>query len=36
VGKNLPTARSERIQVQLVETDGVDGILLVDAPEEAS
>jgi pyrimidine operon attenuation protein / uracil phosphoribosyltransferase len=36
VGKNLPTARSERIQVQLVETDGVDGILLVDAPEERS
>jgi pyrimidine operon attenuation protein/uracil phosphoribosyltransferase len=36
VGKNLPTARSERIQVQLVETDGVDGILLVDAPEEKS
>jgi pyrimidine operon attenuation protein/uracil phosphoribosyltransferase len=34
VGKNLPTARSERIQVQLVETDGVDQILLVDAPEE--
>ena len=36
VGKNLPTARSERIQVQLVETDGVDQILLVDAPEEGS
>jgi pyrimidine operon attenuation protein/uracil phosphoribosyltransferase len=36
VGKNLPTSRAERIQVQLVETDGVDGVLLVDAPEEAS
>ncbi len=36
VGKNLPTARSERIQVQLEETDGVDRILLVAAPEEAS
>ena len=35
VGKNLPTARVERIQVQLVETDGVDRILLVDGPEEA-
>ncbi len=36
VGKNLPTARSERIQVQLAEIDGVDGVLLVDAPEEES
>jgi pyrimidine operon attenuation protein / uracil phosphoribosyltransferase len=36
VGKNLPTSRAERIQVQLVETDGVDQILLVDAPEEAA
>jgi pyrimidine operon attenuation protein/uracil phosphoribosyltransferase len=34
VGKNLPTARSERIQVQLEETDGVDRILLVPGPEE--
>jgi pyrimidine operon attenuation protein/uracil phosphoribosyltransferase len=29
VGKNLPTARSERIQVQLMEVDEVDRILLV-------
>jgi pyrimidine operon attenuation protein / uracil phosphoribosyltransferase len=36
VGKNLPTARSERIQVQLDETDGVDRILLIPAPEEGS
>ncbi|MCP9485897.1 MAG: bifunctional pyr operon transcriptional regulator/uracil phosphoribosyltransferase PyrR [Gaiellaceae bacterium MAG52_C11] len=36
VGKNLPTARSERIQVQLTETDGVDRILLVNVAEEAS
>ena len=36
VGKNLPTARSERIQVELEETDGADRILLVGAPEEAS
>src|SRR5437763_560135 len=35
VGKNLPTARDERIQVQLVEVDEVDRILLVPAPEEA-
>ena len=35
VGKNLPTSRAERIQVQLVETDGIDQVLLVSAPEEA-
>jgi len=34
VGKNLPTARSERIQVELTETDGADRILLVGSPEE--
>jgi pyrimidine operon attenuation protein/uracil phosphoribosyltransferase len=34
VGKNLPTSRSERVQVQLVEVDEVDRILLVGAPEE--
>jgi pyrimidine operon attenuation protein/uracil phosphoribosyltransferase len=34
VGKNLPTARSERIQVELEEIDGADRILLVGAPEE--
>ena len=34
VGKNLPTARSERIHVELTETDGADRILLVGAPEE--
>jgi pyrimidine operon attenuation protein / uracil phosphoribosyltransferase len=36
VGKNLPTARAERIQVQLVEVDEVDAVLLVSAPEEDS
>jgi pyrimidine operon attenuation protein / uracil phosphoribosyltransferase len=36
VGKNLPTARSERIQVELAEIDGADRILLVGAPEEGS
>jgi pyrimidine operon attenuation protein/uracil phosphoribosyltransferase len=36
VGKNLPTARSERIQVELEETDGADRILLVPTPEEGS
>ena len=34
VGKNLPTARGERIQVQLVEVDEVDAVLLVSSPEE--
>jgi pyrimidine operon attenuation protein/uracil phosphoribosyltransferase len=36
VGKNLPTARNERIQVQLVEVDEVDAVLLVSSPEEES
>src|SRR6266576_3844036 len=36
VGKNLPTSRTERIQVQLVEVDEVDQVLLVPAPEEGS
>ncbi len=35
VGKNLPTSRGERIQVQLVEIDEVDRILLVPSPEES-
>ena len=34
VGKNLPTAREERIQVQLVEVDELDAVLLVSSPEE--
>ena len=36
VGKNLPTSRDERIQVQLVEVDEVDQVLLVSSPEEES
>ena len=35
IGKNLPTAREERVQVQLVEIDEVDQVLLIPAPEEA-
>src|SRR5437660_6775398 len=36
VGKNLPTARGERVQVELVEVDEVDRVLLVaEAEEEA-
>src|SRR5881409_1279191 len=34
VGKNLPTSRGERIQVQLLEVDEIDQILLVPNPEE--
>ena len=35
VGKNLPTARDERVQVQLVEVDEIDQVLLVPTPEES-
>jgi pyrimidine operon attenuation protein/uracil phosphoribosyltransferase len=34
VGKNLPTSREERVQVQLVEVDEVDRVLLVATSEE--
>src|SRR3954464_7871753 len=34
VGKNLPTARSERVQVQLLEVDEVDRVLLVNESVE--
>jgi pyrimidine operon attenuation protein / uracil phosphoribosyltransferase len=34
VGKNLPTSRDERVQVQLVEVDEVDRVLLISTPEE--
>src|SRR5579884_1550832 len=36
VGRNLPTARGERIQVELIEVDEVDRVLLVAESEEAS
>src|SRR5207302_1515510 len=36
VGKNLPTSREERIQVQLLEVDEVDSVLLVSTSEEES
>ncbi len=35
VGKNLPTARSERVNVALAELDGEDGVS-ISAPEEIS
>jgi pyrimidine operon attenuation protein/uracil phosphoribosyltransferase len=36
VGKNLPTARTERIQVQLVEVDEIDRVLLIATSEEST
>jgi pyrimidine operon attenuation protein / uracil phosphoribosyltransferase len=36
IGKNLPTARDERIQVQLVEVDEVYQLLLIATSEEDS
>ena len=35
VGKNLPTGRDERIQVELVEVDERDGVFLVGEREDA-
>ena len=29
VGKNLPTARSERVNVELVEVDEIDRVVLI-------
>jgi pyrimidine operon attenuation protein/uracil phosphoribosyltransferase len=35
VGKNLPTARGERVQVQLVEVDEIDRVLIIpEAPDD--
>jgi len=36
VGKNLPTSRDERVQVQLLEVDEIDRVVLVGAAKEAS
>ena len=35
VGKNLPTGRNERVQVELVEIDEVDRVMLVTGREGA-
>jgi pyrimidine operon attenuation protein / uracil phosphoribosyltransferase len=35
VGKNLPTARGERVQVRLAEVDGADEVVLLSEAEEA-
>ncbi len=34
VGKNLPTSRDQRVQVQLLEVDEVDEVVLVEESEE--
>jgi pyrimidine operon attenuation protein / uracil phosphoribosyltransferase len=34
VGKNLPTGRGERIQVELLEIDEIDGVLLIAGSED--
>jgi pyrimidine operon attenuation protein/uracil phosphoribosyltransferase len=34
VGKNLPTARGERVQVELLEVDEIDRVLLISEREE--
>ena len=36
IGKNLPTSRRERVQVQLYEIDEVDRVVLLSHPEEES
>ena len=32
VGKNIPSSRHEEIQVQLVETDGIDEVAIISTP----
>jgi pyrimidine operon attenuation protein/uracil phosphoribosyltransferase len=34
VGKNLPTARSEKVRVRLGETDGADEVRITDGPRD--
>ena len=34
VGKNLPTARSEKVRVRLAETDGADEVRIADGPRK--
>jgi pyrimidine operon attenuation protein/uracil phosphoribosyltransferase len=34
VGKNIPTSRGEEVDVRLLETDGADEVLLLNAPPE--
>jgi pyrimidine operon attenuation protein / uracil phosphoribosyltransferase len=34
IGKNIPSSRSEEIKVELIETDGLDQVAILPAPEE--
>jgi len=36
VGKNIPSSRHEDIQVQLVETDGIDGVVIVKNSQDVA
>ena len=36
VGKNIPSARHEEIKVQLVETDGIDGVVIVQNSQDVA
>jgi pyrimidine operon attenuation protein/uracil phosphoribosyltransferase len=36
IGKNIPSARHEDIQVRLVETDGVDEVAIISPPDSKS
>jgi len=36
VGKNIPSSRHEEIQVQLVETDGIDGVVIVKNSQDVA
>ena len=36
VGKNIPSARHEEIQVRLVETDGIDDVTIISPPNNKS
>ncbi|MFC1989930.1 bifunctional pyr operon transcriptional regulator/uracil phosphoribosyltransferase PyrR [Chloroflexota bacterium] len=36
VGKNIPSSKHEEIKVQLVETDGIDGVVIMENKRDAS
>jgi len=36
VGKNIPSSRHEEIQVRLVETDGIDGVVIVKNSQDVA
>ncbi len=36
VGRNIPSARNEDIKVQLVETDGIDGVVIVKNDQDVA